>query len=252
MAQVPINTLYQRFRKGLKPLAQHFWDVFDSYWHKAEKIPSNVIDGLQELLDSKMDKKAAVASDQVGVYSPIKNYVYDALLAEYVSFANPNSANEQFQTEKFYRLKENAPAGQNPESHPAHWAYQGTTIGEITIDDVVGLREELDSLAENSGSGTVEVDSVATKDSAKAVSSGGVYKTIKQTFKVESTTDYGVIGFDEAFKITSVVAAPDLTVTIKKSDDTDYTLGDTVVAFDELRFYGDTLGKLFTIKGEIV
>jgi hypothetical protein len=125
-------------------------------------------------------------------------------------------------------------------------------LGEITIDDVVGLREELDELKENSGGGEITVDLLPTKDSSNAVSSGGVYKTIKKTFKVESTTDYGVIGYDEAFKINSVVAADGLTVSIKKSDDTDYTLGDTITAFDELHFFGDVEGKLFTVKGEIV
>lgn len=79
-------------------------------------------------------------------------------MAEYVSFSNPASADPQFQTEKFYRLKENAPVGENPETHPAHWAYQGSTIGEITIDDVVGLREELDWLREDGGGTSTAIE----------------------------------------------------------------------------------------------
>jgi hypothetical protein len=73
--------------------------------------------------------------------------VYDAARAEYVSYSNPQSSEPQFQVEGFYRLTEDAPAGENPETHPAHWAYQGFTIGEITVDDVVGLREELEQRA---------------------------------------------------------------------------------------------------------
>ncbi|TAJ13066.1 hypothetical protein DMA11_10395 [Marinilabiliaceae bacterium JC017] len=103
------------------------------------------------------------------------------------------------------------------------------------------------------GVGTsIAIDPLPQKDSVNAVSSGGVYKTIKQTFKVESTSDYGVIGYDEAFKINTVVAADGLTVSIKKSDNSDYMLGDTVAAFNELRFFGDVEGKLFTVKGEII
>ncbi len=146
MAVQPINTLKNWFITKAKPLSVQFWHWMDSYWHKDESIPSAKIDGLQELLDTKLDKNAAVDPDQVGPYSPLKNYVYDAQLAEYVSFSNPNSTNPQFMVEGFYRLLEDAPAGDNPETHPQHWAYQGYQIGDITIADVIGLREELDTL----------------------------------------------------------------------------------------------------------
>jgi len=159
MSKQSLNTLKSWFVTKAKPLAVQFWHWMDSYWHKDELIPAASIDGLQTLLDGKMDVKAGVDPEQVGVYDPAKNYVFDALVAEYVSFANANSADPQFQTEKFYRLKENAPAGENPETHPAHWAYQGTVIGEITIDDVVGLREELDQLSIREIVRTIVMDS---------------------------------------------------------------------------------------------
>jgi hypothetical protein len=146
MSKQPINTLKQWFISKAKPLSVQFWHWMDSYWHKDEQIPSASIDGLQELLDAKLDKNAAVDPDQVGPYDPLKNYVYDAQLAEYVSFSNPASSNPQFMVEGFYRLLEDAPAGENPETHPQHWAYQGYQIGDITIADVIGLREELDTL----------------------------------------------------------------------------------------------------------
>jgi len=97
----------------------------------------------------------------------------------------------------------------------------------------------------------VTVDAAPTKGSANPVASGAVYKLFKETFKVESTTDTGIITLDETFKVTSITAQDGLTVTIKKSDGTDYTIGDDVAAFDYLEVSGDTLNKVFTVRGEI-
>ncbi len=372
MSKQSLNTLKEWFRRGLKPLQEQFWHWMDSFWHKDEKIPSAQIDGLQELLNAKVDKKDAVDPDQVGQYDPAKDYVFDAARAEYVSFSNAGSSDPQFQVEGFYRLTEDAPAGENPETHPAHWAYQGFTIGEITVDDVVGLREELvgrlsiehanimmagkigqpmslllgyndknifkalsvtpvatesvlqrngdsnayeasyffnianlspitfpantgkvmieggagswnddtkvftpavngiflfeekkqgdtyylkvfsESVDGQGGGGDITVDAIPTKGSTNPVASGAVYKLFKETFKVESTTDTGIITLDEAFKVTSITAQDGLTVTIKKSNGTDYTIGDNVAAFDYLEVSGDTLNKVFTVRGEIV
>ncbi|TLX73686.1 hypothetical protein E9993_14610 [Labilibacter sediminis] len=105
---------------------------------------------------------------------------------------------------------------------------------------------------EGSGGDPINIDDVPTKGSSNAVSSGGVYKTIKETFLVESITDYGFLGMDEDFKITSVVPASGLTITLKKSDDSAYTLGDTITGGDYLKVYGDTLNKIATLRGEIV
>lgn len=245
-----INTLKNWFRTGLKPTQAQFWAWLDSYRHKDEAVPVKDVSGLQELLDTKVDKKELVQPDQVGPYDPLKSYVFDAAVAEYVSFSNPQSTNPQYQVEGFYRLKENAPAGESPETHPAHWVYQGTVLGDIAIEDVVGLREELDWLSENAGG--VTVDQLIVKGSANAVSGGAVYKYFKETFKVESTTDTGIIALDEAFKVTSITAPAGLTVTIKKSDGTAYILGDNVAAFDFLTVKGNVLNKVFTIRGEIL
>ena len=154
MAKQALNTLKNWFRTGLKPTQAQFWDWMDSFFHKDENIPSGQIEGLQGLLDSKMDKAAVINPEQVGPYNPAKNYVFDAQLAEYVSFSNPESEAPQFQVEAFYRLKSSpGQAGRSPESHPEFWVYQGQVLGDITIDDVIGLREELDYLRENAGGG---------------------------------------------------------------------------------------------------
>ncbi len=252
MSKQSLNTLKNWFKTDLKPLQVQFWHWMDSFWHKDELIPAATIEGLQGLLDTKVDKKDAVDPDQVGVYDPAKNYVYDPLVAEYVSFSNPASPDPKYTVEGFYRLIQNAPPGETPETHPAHWAYQGTVLGEITINDVVGLREELDWLSENAGGGTIEVDTIPTKNSTKAVSSGGVYKTIKQTFVVESTSDAGVVSTSEAFRVTSIVAETGLIVSVKYANGTDYVIGDPLPAFDKLYFTGDTLNKSFTVIGEIL
>jgi|GEM_PF-6758138 len=58
MAIVDRNTLKQWFKRGAKPLASQFASWIDSFWHKSEKIPSTQIDGLQNELDKKSDKKS--------------------------------------------------------------------------------------------------------------------------------------------------------------------------------------------------
>jgi hypothetical protein len=50
-----INTLKQWFKNGLKPSQEQFWAWMDSYWHKEEKIPVAVIEGINEILQGKAD-----------------------------------------------------------------------------------------------------------------------------------------------------------------------------------------------------
>ena len=96
------------------------------------------------------------------------------------------------------------------------------------------------------------VDNIPTKGSNNPVASDGVYATITESFVFLSTADYGVITRNEDFKITSVATVSGLAVTIKKTDDTIYTLGDIITGGDFLKVFGDTLNKAATIKGEIV
>lgn len=49
------STLKNWFKTGLKPTQDQFWDWMDSFWHKTETIAVSVIDGLQGLLDNKID-----------------------------------------------------------------------------------------------------------------------------------------------------------------------------------------------------
>jgi len=146
MAVTPDISLKNWFKTGLKPTQAQFWAWLDSFWHKSENIPSAQIEGLQELLDTKVDKKDIV--QQKGVFDPARPYVFDADLAEYVSYINESSADEFFRVERWFRLLSDTTAGQSPETAPDKWRHIGTTLGEIAIEDVVGLREELDLTGE--------------------------------------------------------------------------------------------------------
>ena len=49
------NTLKSWFRKGVKPLESNFANWIDSYWHKAEQIPTSSILGLEGTLNQKAE-----------------------------------------------------------------------------------------------------------------------------------------------------------------------------------------------------
>lgn len=51
MAKVNLNTIKNRFKTGLKPTQTHFWDTWDSFFHKDDMIPIAQIDGVQPIYD---------------------------------------------------------------------------------------------------------------------------------------------------------------------------------------------------------
>jgi len=142
------NTLKSWFQSKDKPTQEQFWSLIDSFRHKQDNVPASDVDGLSGLLSNYLLKKEV---SEPGVYDPAENYFFGAANQQYVSFANESSADPQFQSEGFYRLVEDAPAGETPETHPAHWSYQGAVWGEITIADVAGLVGELEALNEREG-----------------------------------------------------------------------------------------------------
>jgi hypothetical protein len=176
MAKQSINTIKQWFKTSLKPTQQQFWDWLDSFRHKDDKVQPDEVDGLQNLLDAKVDKKDVVEPE---VWDNTKAYVYDAETQQYVSFQNAASENLQFKVEGFYRLLADTAAGESPESHPAKWAYQGQTIGEITIGDIQGLTEALGNKIEtsekgaNNGVATLGGDGKLTASQLPEIQSGG-------------------------------------------------------------------------------
>ncbi len=56
MAIQTLNTIKQWFKTGLKPTQTQFWDTWDSFRHKFEKVPVKDIEGIDELLLTKADK----------------------------------------------------------------------------------------------------------------------------------------------------------------------------------------------------
>ncbi|TDW46579.1 hypothetical protein EV144_106251 [Flavobacterium sp. 270] len=56
MAIQTLNTIKKWFKTGLKPTQAQFWDTWDSFRHKCEKVPVGDIEGIIELLDSKTDE----------------------------------------------------------------------------------------------------------------------------------------------------------------------------------------------------
>lgn len=58
MAIQTLNTIKQWFKTGLKPTQTQFWDTWDSFRHKYDKVPTKDVEGLDDLLLSKADKTA--------------------------------------------------------------------------------------------------------------------------------------------------------------------------------------------------
>ena len=67
MAKQTLNTLKNWFKTGLKPTQAQFWDMFDSFFHKDDKVPITSVDGLQTEFDKKVDKGAIALSDVDGL-----------------------------------------------------------------------------------------------------------------------------------------------------------------------------------------
>lgn len=60
MAATDRNTLKGWFIRGAKPLASQFAAWIDSFWHKDDKIPADSVEGLTNILTSKVDRDAVI------------------------------------------------------------------------------------------------------------------------------------------------------------------------------------------------
>jgi hypothetical protein len=56
MAIQTLNTIKNWFKTSLKPSQQQFWDTWDSFRHKLDKVPVKDVEGIDELLNAKADK----------------------------------------------------------------------------------------------------------------------------------------------------------------------------------------------------
>lgn len=99
MPTTPKSTLYNWFKRGLKPLESQFRAWLDSYWHKDELIPITSVDGLAGALSffgaetGVVDTTGGVITlDMAGMKQ--KAFVGSASFAtaKTIAFANANNA----------------------------------------------------------------------------------------------------------------------------------------------------------------
>jgi len=57
MAKQSLSQIKNWFRTRLKPTQQQYWDVWDSFWHKDQKIPTATVEGLNEILTGKASQE---------------------------------------------------------------------------------------------------------------------------------------------------------------------------------------------------
>lgn len=247
MSKRTLTQLKAWFEKEDKPTQAQFWDWLDSFFHKDHNIPSKQVEGLQGLLDSKVDKKDLTQNK--GVWDPDKAYVFDANQAQYVSFVNADSTDDFFTTERWFRLDADTTAGQSPETHPEKWVHIGEVLGDVAIEDVLGLQSDLDKKLEDAPQDGKEY---IRKDGAWSENSGsGTSNTFSETliFRDLETFEFTK---SQSYKITSVVSESGVTASVKLGGtSTTYTLGNTVAGFGRLDITVDVLGAI-TINGELV
>jgi len=62
MAKQTLNIIKNWFKTGLKPTQAQFWDTWDSFWQKDEKIPTASVDGLNNILTGKASQEGVNSS----------------------------------------------------------------------------------------------------------------------------------------------------------------------------------------------
>jgi ribosomal protein L7/L12 len=102
MATVDRNTLKQWFVRGARPTAEQFAAWIDSFFHKSENVPATSVEGLQDALNDKADKKAlATVSGLVqelrNDFNSSTNSMNAAAAAAYAAQAAANLAAEAAQ-----------------------------------------------------------------------------------------------------------------------------------------------------------
>lgn len=81
MSIVPLNTIKNWFKTNLIPTQQQFWDTWDSFRHKNDKVAAADVEGLNDLL-------AGVSS--ITIYKPGKLLVFKRLPNLNNSILEPN------------------------------------------------------------------------------------------------------------------------------------------------------------------
>lgn len=138
MAIININNLKQYFLTGLKPTQQQFWNLIDSFRHKNDPIPALEVDGLQDLLDQKLDAELYVGK-------PIhKNYENITAL----------TSDQSSQIEGYFYGIEDATGFGNITNGRATVSYKGTTNGNESDYDIE-WRDENSLITKKNSSGVL-------------------------------------------------------------------------------------------------
>ncbi len=130
------NTIKSWFKNGSFPNQFHFWDWMDSFFHKDEQIPASQIDKLQDLLDSKVDRKdlpdGEMAMDDISGLN-------SALDSKVDKEAGKGLSNENF-TEAYKNKLDLVEEGANNYQHPS--SHSTTMIEETSLRAFISEAEK--------------------------------------------------------------------------------------------------------------
>lgn len=118
MAKKSLNIIKSWFKTGLFPTQTQFWDVWDSFFHKDDQLPAAQVEGLQRLLDQKIDKKNLPEGD-IGIEDV--NNLRSELNDRVNKVAGKGLSTQNYTTEEKNKLagvEENANNYQHPATHP--------------------------------------------------------------------------------------------------------------------------------------
>lgn len=104
---VNLNTIKSWFKSGLKPTQTQFWETWDSFWHKEDRIPVSQIDGVDDLLNQKAN--GAVLNDHLNSTSAHTER-FSAIIDLIENKADTSSLNDHFSDQQahasLFSLKE--------------------------------------------------------------------------------------------------------------------------------------------------
>ncbi len=92
-----LNTIKNWFKSGLKPTQQQFWEAWDSFWHKEDRIPVAQIDGVDTLLDQKANK--SVLDNHL-----VDSQAHAALFAQKEELSKKGQANGYVPLDEFKKI----------------------------------------------------------------------------------------------------------------------------------------------------
>lgn len=156
MAVTLLSTIKNWFRTDLYPTQDQFWDTWDSFYHKLEKIPLNAIDGLdsvfQQFTSHFTDPNAHGFQDRFALKEHEHQITDVAGLQEQVE-ALGRLADEVIRLDENVQILKTSNFTLENNMHKATIFCQGT--GTINVTIPVLLRQDFICLLYNVGTGNV-------------------------------------------------------------------------------------------------